>query len=60
MKFLKLTGGNKESRDFAEKFLDKIGFEKDMHQIAVESLMFEIPFEETGAYKKFIEKHKIK
>ena len=54
MKVLKVTGGCKQARELAEKFLDKIGFEKKILVVSRESMSLDIPFEKTQSYKNLL------
>lgn len=56
MKFLKLEGSDKKTRDFVEKYLDSIDFEKDVMKTFEETIMTGMPFEMTTAHKDFLKK----
>lgn len=55
MKQFKLTGANEETIKRIEKFLKEIKFEETVKEVVQESLLFNIPWDETQTFKRYNE-----
>ena len=54
MKHFKLTGPNPQVLSVVEAFLDKFGFEEKALAIQRDMILFDVPWDETPAYKEFM------
>ncbi len=57
-KMIKLKGGTKKTRRLMEEFIEKIGFEQKLREIVLESMWFDLDYENTPTYKKLLKQVK--